>query len=55
LSNKKKNCEFELKKYEMNEKILNRLKLTKNITSVKKGISPLIEKAKKDRKKTNLM
>jgi hypothetical protein len=39
----------------MNEKILRRLKLTKNITSVKKGISPLIEKAKIDRKKINLI
>lgn len=35
----------------MNEKILRRLKLTKNITSVKKGLSPLIEKSKNDRKK----
>lgn len=55
LCNKKKNCEFELKKYEMNEKISRRLKLTKNITSVKKGISPLIEKSKNDRKKIKLL
>lgn len=50
-----KNCEFELKRYEMNEKISRRLKLTKNITSVKKGISPLIEKSKNDRKKIKLL
>ena len=55
MHNIKKNQNYELKYYDINTKIEQRLKLTKNITSVKKGVNPLIEKLRKDRKKLKLL
>ena len=51
----KESTKVSLKKYEMNDKIKKRLELTHEITKVKKGINPLIQKAKIDRKKIKLL
>lgn len=55
LSNKKANCEYKLIKFDLNEKLTERLKLTRNITSVKKGLNPLIQKSKNERSKIKLL
>ena len=55
LEENQKGARVNLKKYEMNDKIQRRLSLTHGITKVKKGINPLIAKARIERKKIRLL